>query len=353
MPLVSIIMPIYNVEKYIRDSIESVLNQTFRDFELILVDDGSPDNCPQICDEYAKKSHRVRVYHKVNGGLSSARNIGIELADGKYIIFIDSDDTVEKNMLEKIVGIAEKENADIVIFGIHTMVYRNGILEAEKYGRHQNEILDGHANIEANFTRLCESGMWNFPVDKLYRKSLFSSNNVRSKSYYDGVCEDTIMLYDLFPFVNKICVSNGCYYNYMIRDNQSIVTKFIPDRYRICYSRYGCLVSLMNTFSLENQDRGFLYRQYCIFIIWTYEFMFHRACKMNLLERYRFIRESYSIRKESRDFCNTVYEFIQTEPSYLEISGTSQKVLLNILKKRYFFAWIWHLIALIRRKKDV
>ena len=89
---ISIIVPIYNVEKYIRKCIESIINQTYRNIEIILVDDGSPDNCGKICDEYAKKDSRVKVIHKKNGGLSDARNKGTEVATGEYIMYVDSDD---------------------------------------------------------------------------------------------------------------------------------------------------------------------------------------------------------------------------------------------------------------------
>ena len=96
--MVSIIIPVYKVEKYLSKCIESIFKQTYFDLELILVDDGSPDNCPMICDEYAKKDSRIRVIHKKNGGLSDARNAGLEIATGEYIGFVDSDDWIEFNM---------------------------------------------------------------------------------------------------------------------------------------------------------------------------------------------------------------------------------------------------------------
>ena len=92
--LFSVIVPIYKVEKYLPDCVNSILNQTYKDFELLLVDDGSPDNCPQMCDDFALKDSRIRVIHKKNGGLVSARNIGIKNAKGKYICYVDGDDTV-------------------------------------------------------------------------------------------------------------------------------------------------------------------------------------------------------------------------------------------------------------------
>ena len=100
LPLVSIIVPIYKVEPYLRRCLDSIVNQTYTNLEIILVDDGSPDNCPQTCDEYAAKDNRIIVIHKENGGLSDARNIGLDIWKGDYISFVDSDDWVEKKYIE-------------------------------------------------------------------------------------------------------------------------------------------------------------------------------------------------------------------------------------------------------------
>lgn len=109
---ISIIVPVYKVEPYLRKCVDSILAQTFTDFEVILVDDGSPDNSGKICDEYASKDSRVRVIHKKNGGLSSARNAGIDVARGKYLGFVDSDDYIEKDMYELLYDNIVKEQAD-------------------------------------------------------------------------------------------------------------------------------------------------------------------------------------------------------------------------------------------------
>ena len=115
----SVIVPIYKVEKYLEKCITSILNQSFTDFELILVDDGSPDSCPQICDNFASKDSRVRVIHKKNGGLVSARNIGIQAAKGDYICYVDGDDWIHKDMLSEIYKASiQKYSPDMIIFGI-------------------------------------------------------------------------------------------------------------------------------------------------------------------------------------------------------------------------------------------
>ena len=99
-PLISVIVPIYNVEKYLARCVDSIVNQTYKNLEIILVDDGSPDRCPQMCDDYAEKDSRIKVVHKKNGGLSDARNAGMAVATGEYISFIDSDDWIETSMFE-------------------------------------------------------------------------------------------------------------------------------------------------------------------------------------------------------------------------------------------------------------
>ena len=116
MPLISIIMPVYKVEKYIRKSLDCVVNQTYKNIEIILVDDGSPDNCPLICDEYAEKDSRVKVIHKSNGGIGSARNSGLNNATGDYIIHFDPDDIVSLDICEKATMTALRHDADVVVF---------------------------------------------------------------------------------------------------------------------------------------------------------------------------------------------------------------------------------------------
>lgn len=113
--MISVIVPVYKSEKYLSDCVDSILNQTFCDLEVILVDDGSPDNCPEICDDYAKKDYRVKVIHKQNGGVSSARNAGLDIASGEYVAFVDSDDYLDANMYQMMMDTADKYNCDIVL----------------------------------------------------------------------------------------------------------------------------------------------------------------------------------------------------------------------------------------------
>ena len=125
MPLVSIVVPIYKVEKLLPRCVKSLREQTWSDIEIILVDDGSPDQCPAMCDQFAENDYRIKVVHKPNGGLSSARNAGLEIACGKYVGFVDSDDDVELSMYEQLVRAAEQHDADFVMCD-HIRVPQNG-----------------------------------------------------------------------------------------------------------------------------------------------------------------------------------------------------------------------------------
>lgn len=123
--LISIIVPVYNVEKYLDKCLESIVNQTYKNIEIILVDDGSKDNCPAMCDEWAKKDNRIKVIHKENGGLSDARNFGLQSAKGEYVGFIDSDDYIDTTMFEKLLNKTKEEDATMTLCGL-TLSYEDG-----------------------------------------------------------------------------------------------------------------------------------------------------------------------------------------------------------------------------------
>lgn len=164
---VSVIIPVYKVERYIRQCIDSVLAQTFTDFELLLIDDGSPDGCPAICDEYAKKDTRIRVFHKQNGGLSSARNRGIDEAHGEWVIFIDSDDAwKDTDCLLKLYSYAKKLNLDIVRFEYQAVNEKLEHIEPRSYDKSNIEgrVIDNYELVNCGI-----SGEW-FPWLYLIRK---------------------------------------------------------------------------------------------------------------------------------------------------------------------------------------
>ena len=128
-PLISVIVPIYKVEKYLNKCVKSIINQTYKNLEIILVDDGSPDNCGKICDKLAERDDRIRIIHKKNGGLSSARNAGIEIANGEYIGFVDSDDYIDNDMFETLYNNIKDNNADLSIIGYQIETIDNKVIK--------------------------------------------------------------------------------------------------------------------------------------------------------------------------------------------------------------------------------
>ncbi|OTO76646.1 glycosyltransferase family 2 protein [Enterococcus sp. 12E11_DIV0728] len=205
---ISIIVPVYNVEKYLNKCVDSILNQTFKDFELILVDDGSPDNSGAICDQYAKKDSRVKVIHKLNGGLSDARNAGIDVANGKYLGFIDSDDYIAKDMFELLYTNIVKEDANLSICGIyHVYEGKEPEKKAEKYmvlNQDEATVLIFHGNQISDHA-----------VNKLYSRSIFSELRYPLGKYH----EDSFTIVGILDQCERIVVDTKQRYYYYHRDD--------------------------------------------------------------------------------------------------------------------------------------
>lgn len=182
-PKISIIVPIYKSEPYIHKCMESILNQTFSDFEVILVNDGSPDNCGQICDEYAKKDNRVKVIHKGNGGSASARNAGLDIARGDYIAFVDPDDYIHLSMYEILYNSAIKYKSDIVMCDFKEVV-ENEIHETIKYDEDLKikniNCIDALKELYGD-NKVTYVVIWN----KLYKNSIFNDIRLPEDIWYD------------------------------------------------------------------------------------------------------------------------------------------------------------------------
>lgn len=212
-PKLSIIVPVYNVRQYLNKCVDSILAQTFRDFELIIVDDGSIDGSGEICDEYAKKDSRIKVIHQQNAGQSCARNFGIKFATGDYIGFSDSDDWIEPEMYEKMLKVAETQKADIVICRLQT-VSEKGKDIIEVTGYKEFITMD---RWEATREILKDDLMRSYPVNKIYRRSLFRGITFPLFRYF----EDTSTIYKLIYKANKIVTTPYIGYNYRLNPNST------------------------------------------------------------------------------------------------------------------------------------
>lgn len=226
-PLVSIIVPIYNVEQYLQRCVDSLINQTYRNLEIILVDDGSPDKCGEICDEYEKKDSRIIVIHKQNGGLSEARNAGKDRSKGEYLMFIDSDDWIELDTCEVIVEMAIRHDADMVPFGVRD-VYSNG--DSKEWSPFKSGLMGKEECMSALIYNMHQYGIFNYACNKLYSRRLL--DNV--EFLVGRVSEDQAFVYKLVHKANTIVVCNKVLYNYYRRkgsiSNRLFYPKLIIDR---------------------------------------------------------------------------------------------------------------------------
>ena len=181
MSLLSIILPVYNVENYLPVCLDSIINQTFRDFELIIIDDGSTDNSLFVCQDYCKSDTRIKIFTQENSGQSVARNRGIREAQGVYVTFVDSDDSIDRHMYEKMMSEAVRTAADVVMCG-HRVVSEDGkILEEIRY---KKQNLSGR---ETAVMVLDDCVMPSFLWDKVYRRSLFEDFQFPEKRIYEAL----------------------------------------------------------------------------------------------------------------------------------------------------------------------
>lgn len=242
MPTISVIVPVYKVEPYIHQCIDSILAQTYTDFELILVDDGSPDNCGMICDEYAKQDDRIRVIHQKNQGLSAARNAGIDIAKGEYLTFIDSDDLVKENYLERLYQLLIEYHAEISV--------------CDMYSFQDGEEISGKTDSDEEKIRLMagrDACLSIYRMDgrvpvmawgKLYSAKLFA--DIR---YPVGMIhEDDATTPKLLYRAKRIIISSDKLYNYRARPDGIMGRAFAAKR----FDRVKAVQSCVDFFNSEN-----------------------------------------------------------------------------------------------------
>ena len=216
--MISVIVPVYNVESYLRRCIDSIINQTYRNIEIILINDGSTDNCGAICDEYAVLDERITAIHKSNGGLSDARNAGIDIAKGEYLAFVDSDDFITKDACEYLLYQATTYNADIVT-GIIKQYSHLSEVELFTDEAETVEQLDSEQALKELFM---QKKTYTTACSKLYRKHLFSK-----RRYPVGLlCEDLATTYLLIDSADKIVISNKVIYWQYVRDGSISNSKY-------------------------------------------------------------------------------------------------------------------------------
>ena len=240
--LISVIVPIYKVEPYIRRCVESIIAQTHKCNEIILVDDGSPDNCGAICDEYARADNRIIVIHKKNGGLSSARNAALDIAKGEYLMFVDGDDWVESNFCATALKLALDNDVQVVSFGYNKVYYDKdykptGIIHKKA----PSESCIMNASDAVRHIIIKDYVMYNFVWNKFYKRALW--DDVR---FPEGrLWEDQAVAYIMMIKAGKVYVTPDVLYNYIQRGDSIMKKKYTPkaiiDRFAIWQDRLNVI----------------------------------------------------------------------------------------------------------------
>lgn len=233
MILVSIVVPIYNVEQYLKHCVRTILQQSYDNIEIILVDDGSTDNCGKICDEFAGQDNRIKVIHKQNGGLSDARNVGIDIATGDYITFIDSDDYIMPDMIGILINIIVNSNADIAqcefIRSKSDCIgeSKQSTFQSNKFTVYSENKMSAYIN-----DKIIATAAWG----KIYKKSLF--NEIRFP--VGRLHEDVFTTYKLIHEADSVTVTNYVGYVYRINENSITTSKFTPKKLDSIYGEIEC-----------------------------------------------------------------------------------------------------------------
>ncbi|MBQ3006127.1 MAG: glycosyltransferase [Clostridia bacterium] len=228
--LISVIIPVYNVEAYLRECVESVLKQTYQNFEIILVDDGSTDSSGDICDEYAGNDERISVVHQKNGGLSAARNTGLAEANGKYIYFLDSDDYITETAFEKLLEIAGKDNSDIVFFDAVSFADTDDFTVNQNYVRNNKYQTDCGLNI---FCQMTKNKDFHSAVYLMLFKKRFVDNN--KLHFVPGILhEDMVFTYQALCLAQVVSQCSEALYHRRYRKNSIMTSSKTINHFTSC-----------------------------------------------------------------------------------------------------------------------
>ena len=292
---VSIIMPVYGVEDYVGKAIESILSQTYTNWEFFCVDDGTKDRSGEICDEYAKNDSRIIVIHKENGGAPSARNVAIDKAQGKYFYFMDSDDWTEPTMLEDMVKIAEENNSHLVVSGYYIDTYYN---DTEKFVQEQfvtDKVYKNQQEFREDAHRLFDENLLYTPWNKLYLGDYIRDN----KLYFPQT------FWDDFPFnlsvirdVERVAVTSKKYYHFIRKRAESETAKYRSDMFEKREEENAWLEDLYNYWNVNSKEvQEFLARRYVERIVGCIENVTNKNCTLSPAEKKSEIKKMISTDK--------------------------------------------------------
>lgn len=335
-PTISIVVPVYKVpEKYLNKCIESITQQTYANIEVILVDDGSPDNCGKICEAFAVKDGRIKVVHKKNGGLSSARNTGYQQAKGKYLMFVDGDDWIEPEMCKIMVGYAEKNQVDIVMCAMikeyeHTTERYEYNLDSERIYRNeeckwlQEQILHYNANISVAYC-------------KLILKSVLDNNQITHDENLRQGAEGLEFNLRLFEYVKSAYFINMPFYHYVYNDNSISASHNEDNHYYVlrCFEKIKDFIS--HSSNKDNLEYWFYNRLLYVVVTTAISGYFSPSNKETYVQR----KKKFKKFVENEILCEAF-----NRKCYADISF-QRRVVLTLIRFRMYM--IINMLGMLRR----
>lgn len=286
VPKVSIIVPVFGVQDYLHMCLDSILAQSLKDFELILINDGSPDHCGEICDAYAKIDNRIKVIHKKNEGVSIARNTGIDESNGEYIMFADPDDYVESNWCEVLLKGLKKNTQSLVVSGYNTHNQRIGNYKKSKNGCGNEPYLKLK---KKEFYTLYENYLLNTLWNKIFISKIIKENHVRFNSDL-SLGEDLLFNLDYLKYIEgDIILVNKYVYNYFLRDRYSLDNKYYKNLfeiYKLLYSEIEKCMVVFDTDILKIREN--FSNSYLEMLHRVLDNTFHESSELSFLEKIKY-----------------------------------------------------------------
>lgn len=263
--LISVIVPIYCIERYLGICIESIINQTYRNLEIILVDDGSPDRCPEICDLYAKKDSRIKVIHKLNGGLVSARKAGLAASTGRYIGYVDGDDWISPEFYESLYTSIKTSEADIIAAGQSRDLFSKSkhFLNNIPCGIYEGEKLDGLRREMISHGDFYRPGVYTYVWNKLFKREVLMNPQMNVDERI-SIGEDAAVVYPAIMECSRVYVTDNCAYHYRQRED-SMLKKSTPFKEEIKKLKY--LYDYLSAFAAQYGDQYRLKEQINDFVL--------------------------------------------------------------------------------------
>ncbi len=291
-PEISIIMPVYKTEKYLEKSIRTALDQTYRDFELILVNDCSPDNCGGICDKYAQMDSRVKVIHlEKNGGVSNARNTAMKTARGKYLCFFDSDDYFDNNLLEILMKSMTENPAQVVIFGLlEEFLNRDGEIVRTRKNAPENKVLKNKKELREELLRLETKDLYGYPCNKMY--DLEYLRRTKAKFPQMKFNEDVIFNIDFFMDAETCNTLSVAPYHY-VKHNKSKTGSYIPTYYEDIMKKVDRMYSQLQYWNMATDENlQLLALRYTRYFFSAFERVCDSRANMNGKQRKEFFKKA-------------------------------------------------------------